>query len=66
MDVDDKPGWVFECVCGLIGGAVVLAVALWSDGKVLYVLGALVLLVVALRVLSGIIAALLVLIVGRP
>ena len=66
MDRGGKPGRASEWVVALFTAAVLGAVALWADGKVLYALGAVVLVVVALRVLSGIIAALLVLIVGRP
>ena len=66
MDRGDRRDWISEWVLALIAGAVVLAMALWNDGKLLYALGAIVLLVVALRVLAAIIAFLLGAIAGRP
>ncbi len=66
MDRGGKPGWVFECVCGLIGGAAVGAAYLWSDGKALYVFVALVLVAAVLRWVCGFIVLLADLIGGRP
>ena len=65
MDRGGKPGRASEWVVAIFTAAVLGAVALWADGKVLYALGALVLLVVVLRVLAATFTVLLGVIVGR-